>query len=1113
MESELAHLNREDCQMPPWLSVALKSLSRALLGTLCLPPLLMAGDGEGNRSGTLEQFEREIRPLLVQRCYSCHSGRSEKIESGLRVDFRDGIRIGGERGPAVVPGDPEGSLLLRAVNGTEPDLSMPPGETLSTLEIQSLAQWIRSGAHDPRDKAADEPELVNGGRKPIDLELSRDHWAFKPVGDPAPPEVEAIERVRDPIDAFVLEKLEQSDLTFAPEASLSVLAQRVHQQLTGLPLRWERLQQLLESEDPQAFDYFIDELLDSSAFGERWARSWLDLARYADSNGLDENLALGEAWRYRDYVIRSFNDDKPYNQFLTEQIAGDLLPEPAQQVAWRDQRIATGFLTLGPKMLAEQDEAKLAIDVVDEQLDVASRAFLGMTIGCARCHDHKFDPIPTRDYYAMAGIFRSTSTMENLKTVAKWREISLETTEQQQVRKQWEGRRSELAKELEAQKKALRADLEQILPRKVGKHLLAAQKAIDQIAISGVTQTVSTTLGENRSNYGTKQIPVLHTVKGGIQQATWKLEVPAPGLWSIEVRYAAKEKRPMRLLVNGEEISKEALATVTGGWTTTHLLWESQAQIQLDAGEVEVRLERGGAVPHLDRVRLVPAEGWPDAEDPLVVAGWVDFLTRPTHQDDPLWGPWVQFGQQSLTDAAAVASWWSETMTTEKLKSLSEEARTILQTAAPNDRTEVAAVYQQLVVISEARGEAQIEALKPISQQLRSTAGPWFEALILAEKAAPLQLREPIVRLAANLAEHDMQKPPAAERALGVQDGVVADLPVHIRGSHLRLATESVPRGALQVTEHLVPPLEVQDGHSGRLELAQWMIHPDHPLTSRVAVNRIWMDLFDNALVTTPSNFGFSGNRPSHPELLDRLARDFISDGWSTKKMIRRILGTSTWRQQVIEDPIAHEIDPENRLLWRQNRQRLRAEAVRDSVLAVGGMLDREMGGTLLMTGNRGYVTNDQSNNQARYDVPRRSIYLPVVRNAMYELFSAFDYNDPSAPITKRFSTVIPHQALFFLNSPMVLDSALAIAREVIDQFEQETDKVHAMHRRILCREATEREVERAIGFVNNIRQYIQTSPEQDRPGDADNTSDPLESAWQAYAQALLSSSEFLYLD
>ncbi|MEE2889051.1 MAG: DUF1549 domain-containing protein, partial [Planctomycetota bacterium] len=806
--------------MPPWLSIVPKSLPRALLGILFLPTVLVAGGSEEPPPGTIEQFEREIRPLLAQRCYSCHSGRAEKIESGLRVDFRDGIRNGGERGPAVVPGDPNGSLLLRAVNGAEPDLSMPPGETLSSEEIQSLAQWIRTGAHDPRDEPMTPPLQENQARNKIDLDKSRDHWAFRPVGDPAPPEVQAIDRVRDPIDAFVLERLEQNELTLAPEASLSVLAQRAHQLLTGLPLRWERLQHLLESDDPEAFDHFIDELIDSPAFGERWARSWLDLARYADSNGLDENLAFGEAWRYRDYVIRSFNDDKPYDQFLTEQIAGDLLPESTDQDAWRDQRIATGFLTLGPKMLAEQDEAKLAIDVVDEQLDVASRAFLGMTIGCARCHDHKFDPIPTTDYYAMAGIFRSTSTMENLKTVAKWREISLETPEQQQVRKQWEGRRSELTKELETQKKAIRADLEQHLPRKVANHLLAAKKASDQIAISGVTQTASTTLGENRSNYGTDQIPVLHSVKGGIQQATWKLEVPAPGLWSLEVRYAAKEKRPMRLLVNGDEISKEALATVTGGWTTTHLFWEAQAQIQLDAGEVEIRLERGGAVPHLDRIRLVPAEGWPVAEDPLIVAGWVDFLTRPTHQSDPLWGPWMQFCQQQPVDADAVASWWSETLTAERLSSVPEQARTILLAATPTDQIEVAELYQRLIEASEAKDESRIEGLLPISQQLRSTAGPWFEPLILAEKAAPPELREPIVLIEANLSEHDGQKPPALERALGVRDENVADLPVHIRGSHLRLAKEPVPRGALQLTEHLVPAIDVKEGNSGRLELA-----------------------------------------------------------------------------------------------------------------------------------------------------------------------------------------------------------------------------------------------------------------------------------------------------
>ncbi|MGE4619303.1 MAG: DUF1553 domain-containing protein, partial [Planctomycetota bacterium] len=864
-------------------------------------------------------------------------------------------------------------------------------------------------------------------------------------------------------------------------------------------------QALLSSADPNAFENFIDELLASPAFGERWARWWLDLARYADSNGLDENLAFGEAWRYRDYVIRSFNDDKPYDQFLIEQIAGDLLPEGDQQETWRDQRIATGFLVLGPKMLAEQDEAKLAIDVVDEQLDVAARTFLGMTVGCARCHDHKFDPIPAKDYYAMAGIFRSTSTMENLKTVAKWREISLETATEKKVREQWEAQHGALAKELAAAKKQLRENLEGGLPHGVGQHLLSAAEAMRQIAISDVTQVSSTSLGENRSSYGSEQIPLLHSVNGGIQQATWKLQVPAPGRWSIDVRYAAKDKRPMRLLVNGELVEKTALANVTGGWTTTDLRWESQAQIELEAGPVEIRLEQDGVVPHLDRIRLVPAEGWPKTPEPWIVTGWVDFVTRPTHQDDPLWGTWIEFMNLQLDSADAISSWWRDAMLDQESSALSAEAKAILAETIPTQRTAVAAIYQRLVESAEVTGEQQVAALQPISAQLRSAAGPWFEPLILVEKSAPIRFREPIEKIEVELAAKDADKPPAAIRALGVQDGMIADIPIHIRGSHLRLAKETVPRGALQVTDHLVPAMTVREDSSGRLEFARWMTHPEHPLTSRVAVNRLWLEVFGEGLVQTPSNFGFRGGTPSHPELLDLLAHDFIADGWSIKRMIRRIMLSSTWRQQVIEDPQADEIDPGNRFLWRQNRQRLRAEAIRDSVLSVSGTLDPEMGGTLLMTGNRGYVTNDQSNNQARYDEPRRSIYLPVIRNAMYELFSAFDYNDPSAPMARRPSTVVPHQALFFLNSPMVYEAAGKIARDVLEVPDDEPKRIQQVFRRILGRDATDREVDRGQIFMTQAKAVFDETMEEQEAAEI--------STWQAYCQTILSSSEFLYLD
>ncbi len=1095
-------------------------VKNALLAVLCLglvvvslqPPAVAAQvDDSPLPPAALDHFEREIRPLLVQRCYSCHSNKAKELKGELRLDHRDGVLLGGSRGPAIVPGDPEASLLLKVVNGSHSDLSMPPQETLTTLEIQSLAQWIRTGAVDPRDEASSVADADSKALEAVSMEESRNHWSFKPVTTFDTPVVSDVSRVRDPIDAFILEKLEELQLKMAPDAPLEVLARRAHQQLTGLPLRHEDLMELLDSDEPDAFDRYVDGLLASPAFGERWARSWLDLARYADSNGLDENLAFGEAWRYRDYVIRSFNSDKPYDRFLIEQIAGDLLPEPEQEQQWRDQRIATGFLTLGPKMLAEQDEEKLAIDVVDEQLDVVSRTFIGLTVGCARCHDHKFDPIPARDYYAMAGIFRSTSTMESLKTVAKWREISIESSHQKKLREEWEKLRAQLVKSRDDAKAQLSSALEQMLPSSVSRHLLAATAARRQIAMAGVTEASSTTLGENRSNYGTEQIPVLHSVRGGIQQATWKLEVPSAGKWSVDVRYAAMEKRPMRLLVNGEEIAKEALATVTGGWTPTHLRWESQAQIELQMGEVEIRLERSGAVPHLDSVRLVPVEKWPDSEEPLVVAGWVDFISRPIFGEDPLWGPWIRLMKNPVAGGDDLVSWWKQQVTEESLAEVPEAARDILLAAAPRNSEEVAALYQQLVEAAEliqgAGGAGRKKELKQLSQLLRSTAGPWFEPLLLAEKSAPPELKEPLREAQASLDDHDGDKPPAQTKVLGVQDDKIIDLPVHIRGSHLRLAKESVPRGALQITDGLVPPVVAPSQQSGRLELALWMTHPDHPLTSRVAVNRIWMELFGAPLVSTPSNFGLSGDTPSHPELLDHLAADFVAGGWSVKKLVRRILTTSSWRQQVVENPQALEIDPENRMLWSQNRQRLRAEAVRDSVLAVSDALDREMGGSLLKTKNRGYVTNDQSNNQATYDQPRRSVYLPVVRNAMYELFSAFDYNDPSAPIARRYSTVVPHQALFFLNSPMVLDSARMLARSAIEECNEEQQRVHWLYRKILARDASSTEVDKAIRFVENASVQLARSSTGEKHAAQEHE------GWQAFAQVLLSSSEFLYID
>ena len=613
-------------------------------------------------------FEKSVRPVLVDRCLKCHG--PEKQWGNLRVDSREALLTGGDRGAAIVPGSPDESLLMRAVRRIDEDIAMPDkDEKLSDEQIADLGAWIRDGAAYP----AKEPDGKKRYRDPR-------HWAFQPYADPSLPEIKDTTWLKSPLDRFVLAKLEATGLKPAAAADKRTLIRRATFDLIGLSPTPEEVAAFLADDQPQAFARLVDRLLDSPAYGERWGRHWLDVARYADSNGLDENICHGNAWRYRDYVVASLNGDKPYRQFVQEQIAGDLLPAggDAQRV---DQLVATGFLAIGPKVLAEVDETKMEMDIVDEQIDTVGRAFLGLTFGCARCHDHKFDPIETADYYGLAGIFKSTQTMDSFKKIARWHENELPGTE------------------------------------------------------------------------------------------------------------AANRKA-----AHGEELSAKRAAI-----------------------------------------------------------------------------------QNVISDA------------TEATKSVDEST---------------------------------------FSDEIKAQLKKLRDELAAFEKAGP-----------------------DVPTAMGVVEQKVIDVPLHVRGSHLKLG-EIVPRRVPVVFTSLDKPQFVPQ-QSGRLELARWMTDERNPLTYRVIVNRAWRWHFGKGLVRTPDNFGMLGEAPTHPELLDWLACRFVERGTSFKALHRLIMLSSTYQQGSMPDPETAKADPENRLWGRTEVRRLEAEAIRDALLAVGGKLDRTMGGSLLTVKNR----------------------------------------------------------------------------------------------------------------------------------------------------------------
>ncbi len=787
-------------------------------------------------------FEKKIRPLLLERCYECHSQESDDLGGGLRLDHRQGWEVGGDLGPAIVPGKPDESLFIKAVRRGDDTLQMPPDDQLTRQQIADLETWVAQGAYDPRSGALDARTSSK-----IDIEEGRLFWAFVPsrltlLGEP-PMQNAALEGFvpEGPIDSMMVRQWSEQGLSPVSQADRRTLLRRLTFDLTGLPPSLEEMETFLGDRSPDALDRVIDRLLASPAYGERWGRHWLGVARYADSNGMDENIAHGNAWRYRDWVVRSFNEDLPYGDFVTAQLAGDLLPASDSQPLMADRKIATGFLSLGPKVLAEVDETKMEMDIIDEQVETVGRAFMGLTMGCARCHDHKFDPIRTDDYYAMAGIFKSTKTMEHFTKIAKWNEVDISTPEQRQ------------------------------------QHADATAKV------------------------------------------------------------AAKQT-------------------------------EIDALIQAANEDLKSRLAEDKKLPDH------PESEYPDEQK-------------------------------------------------SQLATLRSELTT-LQAAVPEVPT----------------------------------------AMSVVDEVTPV------------------------------------DLPVHLRGSHLTLGAK-VPRGVPEVLVSTSNRVEIGGGASGRLELAQWLVAEEHPLTWRVMTNRIWNWHFGQGLVGSTDNFGKLGESPVNLPLLDWLAQNFASRGGSIKGLHREILTSATYRLGSHSSEANLQRDPENRHLWRAQLRRLDAESIRDSLLLVSGGLDRRMGGSLLHVGNREFLFDHTSKDETNYSSNRRALYLPVIRNHLYDQFALFDYSNASVVQSQRAETTVPSQALFMLNSDLVME----VSRSVVERLEHQAvdfeERGRLLHLWVLGREPTAQEQRLMISLIDPSTQDGSTED-----------AGAQRRAWQLYAQALLSSNEFLYL-
>ncbi len=951
----------------------------------------------------LDFFEARIRPALVEHCLECHSAETE-ASGGLLLDSYAGWQAGGDSGSALVPGDIATSRLLKAISYDDPQLQMPPEGKLPDSILKDFTQWVREGAVDPRETVRPPSKKQIG----MLVEQAQEHWAYRDVR-PAPIPVESPESGRPasptPVDAFVNQRLGELGLKAAPLASSDVLVRRLYFDLLGLPPTPNELQQAIEllEGSQQGYGQLVDQLLRTTQYGEHFARKWMDVARYADSVTL-RGFVLPEAWRYRDYLVQAFTDDRPFDQMVREQVAGDLLPSENLQQQ-HSQLVATGFLVMGNTNLEQQDKTQLEMDHIDEQLEVIGRAFLGQTIGCARCHDHKFDPIPTRDYYALAGIMRSTVALEH-DNVSKWVEQPLPLSEAEELVYQQQSTSLEQVKKQIAK-----------LGSQIHKQPGITKKSISVLELPGIviddseaklvgTWTQSVFVGPYvGAGY-------LHDVDSGKGQKTATFEPSdlEPGQYEVRLTYTPGTNRASNTMVRVFSADGEA---------TIHV---DQRQKPPIAGQFlslgNFRFEKDGQAFVL--VSNADSDGH-------VVVDAVQFLIIP---------PVAQVGAVPSGDAA-------------RINNASDRLDGAQLAVDSPDLTP-----EQVRVL-----EVQLKKLEVRRTELEKRIADRPRYLTLVEQLAP------------------------------------RDIPIHIRGDVHNLG-QTVPRGFLTAfNREDTPSIAAQS--SGRVELAQWLSSSSNPLTARVYANRVWSWLMGQGLVSSVNNFGTTGTPPSNAELLDWLASELVRSNWSTKHLVRTIILSEAYRRQVVEaDERQREMDPGNVFYWRGQSRRLSAESIRDAMLRISGELDMTVGGSLI-----------RGNTKADYNYPhtttRRSIYHPVFRNSLPELFEAFDFADTSLSIGQRPRSTVATQALVLLNHPWVAKRAEASATRLREEYgEEDLDLlVQGMYRECLSRIPTDLERENSLDFLNSF-------PRDESTGDCD-----LPDRFQILVHSLFASLDFRYLD
>ena len=936
-------------------------------------------------------FETQIRPVLVKQCLECHSAKTNntvKLDAPLAV----------AEAAAIV-------AMLRAAE------KKPHHKPLAEQVIRDFERWIKLGA--PWPVAAD-PQTNDS------------LWAFQPISQPIVPRVKNSRWTRDPLDRFVLARLTQEKLKPADDATPTVLIRRMYVDLTGLPPTVEAVEAFRKeyaNDRPKAVEKLVDQLLASPHFGERWGRHWLDLARFGESNGNDglgRNASFPHAWRYRDYVIEAFNRDTPYDRFLTEQIAGDLLP--AKSDTERDRNlVATGFLAIGSKPAKAMNQ-NFDMDVVADQINVVSTAVMGLSVACARCHDHKHDPIPTRDYYALAGIFTSTETLWGKAANEK---LTAPATALHQLKTMT--------------RKDARPD-----------PTLAATAGVPKFA----------------ENY--------HTAIDALKPELHLNFQSAPKGFTVK---------------QDVKFSTDNAGAFGGGWL------EGQLKKNVDAYTVsfwfrnDLENNARAVTAYLFSRGPKGANGAPG--DQVGIGG--------NYKNNPHAGKLFVFNGNG---------------------GVSIKGKTIVP---PNTWNHLVFVRdgKRATLYLNGNAESELKTEMPVTTRgardifiggrndyfSLTLEGNMAEFALFPRALDPaeiLQLHTASGRPKGSgkkLAPQKSPKPAPSNLAMGVREGKKpADAKINKNGESNKLG-EAVPRGFLSATK-MADAVSIDSKQSGRRQLAQWLTHPSHPLTARVMVNRVWLHLFGRAIVDTPDDFGVYGARPTHPELLDHLAQRFIAEKWSVKKLIRAIVLSRTY--QLGSQPTAAQVraDPDNRWLARHHRRRLDAESVRDSILAASGQLNRapRHGSDVSQLD---VLINWPPGESAVIHRPstHRSIYLCLLRHAPPPELSAFDLPTGVKPMGQRHVTTAPTSALYLMNNEMVVKQSRRFAVQLLDKAGADpASRVRWAFRRALQRNPSRAETRRVIKLVNTLQ------TETRNPGNETST-------WATICQALLTTSEFRYID